>query len=152
MDVVNELSKKYVFDFWLIGDGELKEEIIKKITQYRLANVKVLGKKDNPYPFMRVADCFVSSALWESFGLAIQESFVMGVPVIAAECPAINEVVDSKMGIITQNSFNGLKQAMEMVLKKPHILNEYKRNIKSNYNCDRLYEDRLKDICSLWEE
>ena len=85
MDVAAELEKKYDFELWIIGDGCDRQSLEQMIQTRQIKSVKLLGKQINPYPFIKSADVFVSSAVWESFGLAIQEALILGVPVITFE-------------------------------------------------------------------
>jgi glycosyltransferase involved in cell wall biosynthesis len=151
IDVVNELNKKFKFELWVIGEGDQRETLESKISEFKLKNVKVLGRLDNPYPYMKAADCFICSSISESFGLSIQESLVLGVPVIAADCEAVKELVDPRYGIITANSFEGLKSGIESVLTSPELLLKMKRELKDAFQAREVYLSRLKAISAVWE-
>lgn len=151
LDVCEELEKKYTFSLWIIGDGPLKEELKNKIEKCNIKSVKLLGMQKNPYPFIKMADVFVSSAEWESFGLAIQEALVLGKPVVAVKCPAVEETLNSKFGILVNNDRDALYTAMEQIIVDEELRKKIKNNIKNSYEIKGLYEKRLNDICNLWE-
>lgn len=152
IDVCSELSKNYDFELWIVGDGADRTEIQKKIDIFQLKNIKILGNQNNPYSFLKMADAFVSTSICESYGLAIQEALILGVPVVTVECPAIKEVFDTRYGIMVDNSFSDLYNAMEKMILHPELLDEYKKNIEHYYKTEELYEKRLQDICNLWEQ
>ena len=73
----------------ILGEGELKEQLKKIISVFKLENnVFLLGFVDNPYDYLRKADLFVFSSLYEGLGNSIIESLVCGIPVISTDCIA----------------------------------------------------------------
>lgn len=73
----------------ILGEGELKEELKKLISILNLEdNVLLLGFVDNPYDYLRKADIFVFSSLYEGLGNSIIESLVCEIPVISTDCIA----------------------------------------------------------------
>lgn len=146
------MVEKYKFELWIIGDGELKEEIEQKIKSLDLNCIKLLGAQENPYAILEQADCFISSAYWESYGLAMQEALILGVPVVATSCPAIEELWDERFGLLVENNLESLTEGMEVVLKQPDILKKYQENIHKYYQREKLWEPRMQKICNLWEK
>ena len=149
VDICSELEKEYSFELWIIGQGREKSHLDEEINNKDISSVKLLGYYDNPYPFIKMADCYICSSISESYGLAIQEALILKVPVIATRCPAIEETLDSRFGIISDNMFDGLKNAMISVLEKPTLLNSYKNAITNYYQTKDLYEERLNAIYAL---
>lgn len=149
IDICYELSALYSFEVWIIGDGSERQELQEKISNYNLNCVKLLGEKTNPFPYLMCADLFISTSLIESYGLAIQEALILGKPVIAMNCPAIEESFDERWGQLCSDG-NKLKENLENILCDLNILDEYSTNIKKYYQVDELFEKRLMDIVSLW--
>ena len=150
VNVCAELKKKHDFELWILGDGDQRAEIESIVNQLECSFVHMLGNQENPYPLIRQADCLVSASKVESYGLAIQEALVLGVPVVTTKCPAIKEVFDARCGILCDSTFDGLYKAMETVIMEPALLHKYRENIKRYFRLEDLYENRLVDICSLW--
>lgn len=151
VDVCIELSSKYEFELWIIGNGPQCAEIETMIQESNTNCVRLLGFQDNPYPFIKMADCFISAAVWESYGLAIQESLILETPVLTTECPAIKEIFDERFGKMIPTNRDALKSAILDVLENPQTILKYQEEIHRNYSMEELWEKRLEDICSLWE-
>lgn len=143
------LNDKDRFDLWIIGDGPQKEELTGYIRDRGLTNVKLLGYQSNPYPMIKQADMFISTSITESYGLAVQEALILGVPVIAVKNPGIIESLDPEFGILVENSPESISQAVYGFLSDPVLLNMYRIKIKEKFNKNSLYEDRIKKICDL---
>lgn len=127
IDIIGELEKKYNFELWLIGDGPEKEKIENKIKDKRISSVKLLGFQKNPYSFIKKADFLVCPSYYEGYSTVVAETLSLGIPVITTDCAGMNELLDGeKYGIITENSFQGLKQGLVSVLEDCESLKRYK--------------------------
>ena len=85
----------------LIGDGPLDEAAIAKAESLGLRtfvagrrdrlemdhDVYFIGRRTNPFPYLKSADLFLLPSLWEGFPLALCEALACGAPTIAADCP-----------------------------------------------------------------
>jgi glycosyltransferase involved in cell wall biosynthesis len=71
------------------GSGEKETEIAELITKSNLTeHVFLLGDQQNPFKFLKKAQIFVLSSLWEGFPNVLIEAMACGLPVIAADCPS----------------------------------------------------------------
>jgi len=151
MEVCRQLQDKYDFEVWIVGEGPQRKEIEAKIAEYGLHCVKLLGEQKNPYPFVKQADWFVSTAEWESYGIAMQEALILGVPVLSAYCAVVAEVIDPKFGRVVPHRPEDICRGVEELLQNPQWVQEYRNRIANEYDREGLWAQRLKDICDLWE-
>lgn len=141
-----ELQRRFDFTLWIVGDGEERAPIEQIIEEKKIENVILWGEKVNPYPFIKAADWFVSPSLGESYGLSIQEAMILGIPVLATTCAALEECVPPKKGILIENSREGLMKGLENILSNPEI-GDILKNTKSEFlNHEMMYEQRLQII------
>ena len=79
----------------IVGEGIMKEEIVKLIEDKRLKNIFVHGKKAGKdlLEFYRNADVLVLSSNYEGLPLTILEAMAAGVPVVASDVIGIQELV-----------------------------------------------------------
>lgn len=79
---IHECNEKS--ELWLIGDGEEKEGLQRKISEYGLTSfVKLLGQRNDVATLMQGADCFIMPSLDEGLSLTIIEAQAAGLPVFA---------------------------------------------------------------------
>jgi glycosyltransferase involved in cell wall biosynthesis len=78
----------------LVGDGPDELALRTLADDLRIANrVRFLGSRDDVPAFLRLADVFALSSLWEGIGRAMTEAMLMGVPVVVPAISGIPEVV-----------------------------------------------------------
>jgi glycosyltransferase involved in cell wall biosynthesis len=126
--VVSELEKRFDFELWIIGEGDEREHLEGMIREQQIRSARLLGYHKNPYVFMKQADLFICSSLSEGYGMAMLESVLLGVPVLATECAATAEILDQgALGMIVENSEEGLRQGLVRLLEDGELLREYRR-------------------------
>ena len=81
----------------------------------------LLGKKNNPYPYVKASDCYILSSRHESFGLVVLEALILKVPVLATRVASIKEIMDDDFGFIVDNNdedlYNGI---LKIIDKNPY--------------------------------
>lgn len=113
-------------ELWLLGDGEERRWLEKKVEENRLQSVVTFwGFQSNPYKFMAQCDLFVCSSLSEGFSTAISEALILGLPVVSTEVSGVREQLEGgreKCGLITENSEEGLYQGLKLFLEQPELM------------------------------
>lgn len=101
-DICRRIREKGVDVCWyLIGYGGDEGLIRKKIAEAGMEEyVRILGKKENPYPYMKACDFYVQPSRYEGSPVTIREAMVLGKPVIATAFPTVHHAI--------QNGVDGL--------------------------------------------
>ena len=151
IEVFNKLNNKKILKnttLEIIGDGPLKQELEELINQYKLENnIKLLGKKDNPYIHLKQADLFVLSSISEGFGLVIIEAFLCGTPVLSVDVASAKELIEAKYGIISENNIEGLYKELKNILLNKETLKKIRKNLENyNYSNEKIIQEIEKII------
>lgn len=80
------LSKHEDWEWIILGDGEEKSNLIRKIEKNNLNNLKLLGRVDNVYDYMEESAIFVLTSRYEGLGLVILEAKLSKLPVVSFNC------------------------------------------------------------------
>jgi glycosyltransferase involved in cell wall biosynthesis len=109
-----------------IGDGESSvTKYLKNLIQYLALDEKVifLGRKDNPFIYLKQAKCIALTSNFEGTPNVIVEAIALGTPVVTSFCTAgilelmsvdetlcyYNEgILETEAGIITPNFYEGI--------------------------------------------
>ena len=89
----------------------------------------ILGKKDNPYPYMNLADIYVQPSRHEGYGITIAEARVLKKIVVCTNFAGASEQLINKETGIVVDTFSAEKIAEAI---SPFILNS---NYKNNFQC-----------------
>lgn len=129
--VCGDLIKKgYNFKIYIIGDGEQKGQLETLIKSLELENVVLLlGSKQNPFPYLKQADCFVLSSIYEGLPTVVYESLILGVPVLATRVAGVDEQITDKTGMIVENKETALYKGMEQILLDSSLINNWKHEL-----------------------
>lgn len=99
---IPEIARKVVdagcdFLWYIIGPtypGHEYDTLMENLDKYGVREcVRLLGGKDNPYPYIAKADLLVSTSLSESWGYTINEAKVLGVPSVSTDWGAAKESI-----------------------------------------------------------
>ena len=126
------------------GDEGLLKELIKD--NLLEDSFVLLGKKTNPYPYMKACDLYVQPSRYEGKAVTVTEAQILGKPVMITNyATAKSQIKNGYDGYITELSVEGIANGIEMLYKNEKIRNELSKNCsKSNYNnnyeLNKLYE------------
>ncbi|HDC4325028.1 glycosyltransferase [Aeromonas hydrophila] len=130
LDAISEQENAYCL---IVGDGYLRNDIDRRITELRLEKrVFLLGKRDDIYSLMAAADCFIMTSNYEGFPISILEAISCSLPIISTNVGDIHKVVDSDNGVlIDSGDLISLKSAIEkIVLSSPMQISEMRKKSK----------------------
>jgi glycosyltransferase involved in cell wall biosynthesis len=89
VEAFNDIAKLYNnYKLIIIGEGEQRYFLENLISKYNLNDhVFLLGFKKNVFKYINIAECSISSSLWEDPGFFLIESGLLNKPIIASDCP-----------------------------------------------------------------
>ena len=105
IEVYYQLKKRGIIEkLYLLGEGDEKEKLQKKIKNLNLENdVILIGQKINPYPWIRKAKLFLHTSYGEGLPTVLIESMICGTPVISYDCPTgPKDILEKKYGILVE--------------------------------------------------
>jgi glycosyltransferase involved in cell wall biosynthesis len=105
IEIYFEMKKNGIKEkLYILGEGEERENLQRRIDKLNLQEeVKLLGQKKNPYPWMKKAELFLHTSYGEGLPTVFIESMICGTPVAAYDCPTGPAEIlgNGKYGILT---------------------------------------------------
>lgn len=104
--------------WYLIGYGGGMQQIIRAIAEAHMEeHVILLGKRENPYPYLKACDWYVQPSRYEGKSVVVREAQMLGKPVIITNYPtAASQVVNGVDGIIVPMPLDACIEAMAQTL------------------------------------
>ncbi len=143
-------KKKYDFELWILGQGQMRDELSAYIKENQLDNVRLLGYHDNPCKYVKQADCFVCSSYTEGYSTAAIEALLVGTPVLTTDCAGMKEILgENEYGLIVDNSEQGIQDGLELFITDTDMaqrLGSKAKEYRKNSNIDsalKKYEELL---------
>lgn len=146
---LKELHNRGLSDikWYVVGYGSDEGLIRELIKENNLENSFILlGKKINPYPYMKAADIYVQPSRYEGKAVTVSEARILGKPTLITNYPtAKSQLTENIDGIICDLSIKGIADGIEKLYKNEGLREELVINCKNikygNSNeLDKLYE------------
>ena len=153
LDACKKLSDEgYTYEVIIVGEGEENQNLLRKKEELGLDNVEFIGFRENPYPYMKSADWFISSSRYEGYSLVSQEAAILEIPMIVTRVSGVSELLgeDDTYGIVAKVSAQGIYEKMKLVLDNKDLQEKYKKLItERNKIID--FNNRIEDIKKLFD-
>lgn len=137
---IMRLFKDESIKLYILGEGSKKNFLEGLIKVYKLENkVFLLGKKENPYVYMKNADLFILSSRYEGFPNVLLEANACGLYAICNNSlGGINEIItnDVNGNIIDFTNEKLVKETIEKKLVKNSKKELIQKSILEKYNMD----------------
>ena len=118
--------------WYLIGYGGDEMLIRKNIENAAMdENVIILGKKDNPYPYMKVCDLYVQPSRYEGNCVSVHEAQILGKPVVITRyTTSSSQLEDGVDGIIVPMDNEGCARDIAELLQNPEKCEQLVKSCK----------------------
>lgn len=136
-----------IHNIYVIGDGPQEELLQKQIEEIGVFETfKLLGKKENPYPYIKKANIFCLLSEYEGYGMVIEEAKILDKFIIITDTAAREAIVNYENSLIVDNNekaiYEGLRKVIQDMERKPKAIN--KKSNKNLYNNMQILEEIKK--------
>ena len=132
--------------WYLIGYGGEEPLIRQKIAEAGMQErVIILGKKDNPYPYMRACDLYVQPSRYEGKAVTVREAQLLGKPVVITDyATSGSQLEDGVDGVIVPMDNAGCAAGIAALLRDPARMQQLsescaKRDYTNSAEVEKIY-------------
>ena len=127
------LNEGYQHQIWIVGDGYDFPNIKKLVEELNIQNTaKLIGFKENPYPYFIQADYYILSSRYEGYPTVLFEALVLAKPIIATDVSGVREMLNNgELGYIIQNDEEAIYNGMKYFMHHPEIVSNFQQVIKA---------------------
>lgn len=123
-DILCRIRKQGVNAYWyLIGYGGDEALIRQRIQEAGMEKyVVILGKKENPYPYIKSCDFYIQPSRYEGNSVTVREAQMLCKPVVVANYPtAASQIQNGKDGIIVPLDNVACAEGIVQLIRNPEL-------------------------------
>lgn len=128
-----DVHKKLIGDgllhnIYIVGDGPLRGNLESKIKEYGVEDSFILlGKKENPYPYIKAADYFMLMSYYEGYPMVLLEGKALEKYILITDSAARETLIGYNDSKIVKNNEKGIYEGIkDIVENKPKALKNNK--------------------------
>lgn len=141
------LKKGFKVKWYIIGFGGDEELIRQKIAAAKMEEyVILLGKKENPYPYIRACDLYVQPSRYEGKSVTVREAQMFAKPVVITAYPTSgSQLEDGVDGVVVPMDNEGCADGIAKLLDDPKKMQSLsgacrRRDYSNQKEVEKLYE------------
>ena len=116
-----------IHNFYIVGDGPKKADLENLIKEKNVqATFHLLGKKENPYPYIKKADYFCLLTYFEGYPMVLEEAKILDKYILITNTAARETVENYNKSKIFENTEEGIYEGLK------NKYNQIIENQKSN--------------------
>lgn len=134
-DILCRIRKQGVNAYWyLIGYGGDEALIRQRIQEAGMEKyVVILGKKENPYPYIKSCDFYIQPSRYEGNSVTVREAQMLCKPVVVANYPtAASQIQNGKDGIIVPLENAACAEGIVQLIRNPELQNRLIQFLKEH--------------------
>lgn len=121
-DICSRLIQSGLDVYWyIIGFGPDEQLIRKKIAEAGMEDrVILLGKKENPYPYIKACDLYVQPSRYEGKAVTVREAQMLGKPVVITRyATSASQLEEGADGVVVPMDNEGCAAGIADLLRDP---------------------------------
>ncbi len=139
------------FLWYILGEGELRANLTKLIEENGLKdNVKLVGIKPNPYPYIKACDIFVQPSRFEGKSIVLDEAKILCKPcVVTNYVTAHNSVESGVNGLLVDIDEESIAEGIVKLSSDESLRESFVNYLSENPAGN---EDEIEKYIALFEE
>lgn len=134
--------------WYLVGYGGDEPLIRQRIIETGMQDrVIILGKKENPYPYIKACDLYVQPSRYEGKCVTVREAQMLGKPVaITNYTTAASQLEDGVDGVIVPMDNEGCAKGIVEVLNNKDLMKNLSTNCKLRDYSNKLEIEKIESV------
>lgn len=134
--------------WYIIGYGGSEQLIRNKIAETGMEeHVILLGKKDNPYPYIKACDIYVQPSRYEGKSVTVREAQMLGKPVVVTNYPtASSQINDGVDGVIVPLDNEGCARGIAEFIANTELQEQIKANLCNGDFANQSEVNKIYDL------
>jgi len=134
--------------WYIIGYGGSEQLIRQKIAEAGMQeHVILLGKKENPYPYIKACDIYVQPSRYEGKSVTVREAQILCKPVVVTAYPtAPSQIQDGVDGVIVPLDNEGCARGLADFIRNTDLQNKIIANLRHGDYANASEVEKIYDL------
>lgn len=131
------------FKWFILGDGEQKDELEKLIIELDLIDyVELIGVRKNPYPYIYKASIIVQTSRYEGKSMVLDEAKVLRKPIVVTNYETVKDQISESEGIVVDMNSESISVGILRMIDEHEKYEKYLE--KHNYSNEEIINEYYK--------
>lgn len=152
IDAAAKVKKQGIeFVWYILGEGELRAELEGLIkTNELVKEVKLVGIKENPYPYIAGCDIFAQTSRYEGKSIALDEAKILNKPILVTNYATVGASINNgENGLIVSMNGESVAEGLMQLSENQQLRNQLVENLKKEKTGN---EEEINKYIQLIEE
>ena len=134
-DILRRIREQGINARWyLIGYGGDEPLIRQRIQEADMEKyVVILGKQENPYPYIQACDLYVQPSRYEGNSVTVREAQMLCKPIVVTDYPTVaSQIQNGKDGIIVPLENEACAEGIAQLIRNPKLQNRLIQYLKDH--------------------
>lgn len=125
--------------WFVVGEGHEREALEELIRTYNLKeNFILLGLKENPYPYIKMADIYVQSSVFEGLCITLIEARLLQKAIVTTNFPSAYGTIDhNRTGLICEMNPESIAESITRFLDEENLKEQIITNLMNQQNIEK---------------
>lgn len=149
VEIINEVRKHAEIKAVMIGEGDMRTDTERKISEYGLEkNIELKGFMSNPYGVLANSKMLCMPSKWEGYGLVAVEALALGKPVIAAPVGGLPGIVNENCGRLCKSNAEFADEILSLIKDREKLSKKEKGALIRADELDNIewYKNKIKSF------
>lgn len=146
-------SKNKDIKMAIVGDGELREELICKINELKLNNnIEMLGYMKNPYKVLSNSKLLIMASKYEGTPMSVLEAMALGIPIISTPTDGVKEIIENYVDGYLSNDDETLSEKINELINDPKKWKSLSLNSINKFNKINNLDEYKKKLIEIYNK
>lgn len=136
------------FVWYFIGEGSERDSLERQVKENKLEqNIKFLGLKENPYPYVKACSIYVQPSHFEGKSIAIEEAKILNKPIVVTNYNSVSDQINHMQnGYVVEINPESIANGITTMLLNVNLQKQLQANLAQEMTENKTNSDILTQL------
>lgn len=136
------------FVWYFVGEGSERDSLERQVKENNLEqNIKFLGLKENPYPYIKACTVYVQPSRFEGKSIAIEEAKILNKPIVVTNYNSVSDQINHlQNGYVVEINPESIANGIATMLSNVNLQKQLQANLAQEMTGNKTNSDILTQL------